>query len=113
MEAVAVIELDGKQLIGHDNFHKEFAATFGFPSFYGQNMDAWIDCMSCLSAPGEQMTSLAVQAGKILTIKINNYRYFKENGPEQWINLLECAAFVNWRELQQGRDPLIALAFYD
>ncbi|MDZ4753789.1 MAG: barstar family protein [Phycisphaerae bacterium] len=28
-----------------------FAETFGFPGFYGRNMNAWNDCMTFLDGP--------------------------------------------------------------
>jgi RNAse (barnase) inhibitor barstar len=31
---------------GPASFHEAFASALGFPSWYGRNMDAWIDCMS-------------------------------------------------------------------
>ena len=44
----------------HDcnSFHDEFARVFGFPSFYGRNMNAWIDCMTSLDEPEDGMTSI-------------------------------------------------------
>ncbi len=34
------------QITDWDTFHDAFAATLGFPGFYGRNMDAWIDCVT-------------------------------------------------------------------
>lgn len=109
----AVVVLDGSRLIGGENFHSEFAAVFGFPGFYGRNMDAWVDCMSSLDVPDAGMTKLVIESGTTMTIRINNYSCFKKAAPQQCTDLLECAAFVNWRRTEEGRGAILALAFYD
>lgn len=106
-------EMDGKQLVGVDRFHDTFAKTFRFPSFYGRNMDAWIDCMSSLDEPNESMTKIHVGKGNVLTIKISNHEYFKKPGKQEWLDLLECSAFVNHRCTEPGINPLTALAFFE
>lgn len=108
----AVIVMDGNRLIGVDDFHSEFAAVFGFPAFYGRNMDAWIDCMSYLDEPDAGMSKLNVAAGQVLTIRIDNHKLFKQAAPQQWNDLLESAAFVNWRRTEAGGGAILALAYY-
>ncbi len=108
-----VVEMDGKRLVDDDRFHDEFARVFGFPDYYGRNMNAWIDCMSSLDDVDQPMTKFNVEKGRVVTIKISNYEYFKKCAPRQWIDLLECSAFVNFRCTNPGINPLIALAFYD
>ncbi|MBW8285202.1 MAG: barstar family protein [Rhizobium sp.] len=107
-----VVVMDGKRLIGVDDFHSEFATAFGFPGFYGRSMDAWINCMSYLDEPDAGMSRLTVEPGNAVTIRIDNYSHFKQAAPQQWIDLLECAAFVNWRRTEVGRGAILALAFY-
>ncbi len=51
-----LVVVDGRMLKDWDSFHQEFARVFGFPEFYGNNMDAWIDCMSWLSDPEDGMS---------------------------------------------------------
>ena len=46
-----LVRLDGSRLRTWDGFHDAFASAFGFPGFYGRNMNAWIDCMSYLDDP--------------------------------------------------------------
>lgn len=108
-----VVEIDGKTLVGRERFHDTFAKALGFPDFYGRNMDAWIDCMSSLDDPESRMTSVHVRRGKVLTLKIRNYKYFKKAGKDEWLDLLECSAFVNFRCTEPGQNPLIALAFFE
>ena len=108
-----VVKIDGKRLVDADHFHDEFSKKFGFPDFYGRNMDAWIDCMSSLDWPEAKMTSFHVDKGKVVTILISNYKYFKKAAPKQWLDLIECSAFVNKRCVDPGINPLLALAFHE
>ncbi|WP_206361205.1 barstar family protein, partial [Pseudomonas viridiflava] len=37
---------DANLISDWQTFHNVFAEQFGFPVFYGRNMDAWVDCLS-------------------------------------------------------------------
>lgn len=41
-----VVRFQGKDLLTRSTFHHTFATKLHFPSYYGENMDAWIDIMS-------------------------------------------------------------------
>jgi hypothetical protein len=56
--AVPNVRIDGSQLTDWESFHKVFAGVLGFPAFYGNNMDAWIDCMTSLDTPDDGMTTI-------------------------------------------------------
>lgn len=96
------IHIDGRELIGSEGFHDTFAKTMDFPNYYGRNMDAWIDCM------GDR-----TEEDKVIALQIENYKEFKEAAPKQWLDLIECAAFVNWRQTNHGGSPILALSFYE
>lgn len=70
--------------------------------FYGRNMNAWIDCMTCLDEPDASMSSIHCEAGKTLTIELENVKEFKKRCLEQFNAIIECSAFVNWRRIEQG-----------
>jgi hypothetical protein len=42
------VQIDGSKITDWDSFHDCFSGMLGFPGFYGRNMDAWNDCMTCL-----------------------------------------------------------------
>ena len=48
---MTVVRLDCDRITDWDSFHAVFAEVFGFPNFYGRNMNAWIDCMTYLDDP--------------------------------------------------------------
>ena len=38
-----VVSVDCARIHDWNSFHDEFATVFGFPDFYGRNMNAWIE----------------------------------------------------------------------
>lgn len=107
------VELDGKHLVDEDAFHTEFARVFGFPDYYGRNMNAWIDCMSYLDEPKSGISSVTVEPGSTLRLKIHDHAYFKEKAPLLWSAFLDCTEFVNKRFCDAGTGTKIALAYSD
>ena len=104
--------VDCAHITDWETFHDEFQRVFGFPGFYGRNMDAWIDCMTSIDAPEDGMTSIHCEVGKMLTIELENVTVFKEGCVEQYAAIIECSAFVNWRRIERGYLPVLALSFY-
>ena len=43
-----MVKIDCSLIKDWESFHQCFREGFGFPAFYGNNMNAWIDCMSSL-----------------------------------------------------------------
>jgi hypothetical protein len=111
MSLQTLVRIDGERLI-REGFHKVFAEVFGFPSFYGQNMDAWIDCMSSLDAPEDGMTSVHAPPGGVLVLQIDNFQALKQSRPDLVTEIVESCAFVNWRRLEIGKSAVLALSFY-
>lgn len=92
------------------SFHDVFARTLGFPSFYGRNMDAWVDCMESVDDPAAGMTTVTVAPGEVLVLAIADAEDFKDRCPDLWQGLLESAAFVNWQRMDRGRQAVLAVA---
>ena len=55
-----------------DSFHEEFARVYGFPDFYGRNMNAWIDCLTSLDAPEDGISSVHCEPGSVVTLELAN-----------------------------------------
>lgn len=109
---VTVAKIECKNIHDWDSFHSEFDRVFGFPKFYGRNMDAWIDCMSCLSSPEDEMTKIHCDQGKMLIVELNDVAEVKNKVPEIYNAIIECSAFVNWRLIKAGEQPVMGLSFY-
>jgi hypothetical protein len=93
------------------SFHDAFRRELGFPDFYGRNMNAWIDCMTSVDAPADGMTTVTVQSGVILVLRIDKPFEFRRRCPEQYDAMVECTAFVNFRRVEIGEPPVLALLF--
>ena len=103
------IRIDGTKIKDWASFFEEFDKAFGFPAFFGKNMDAWIDCMTNLD---EEFNALRVQPGEMLCVALVGADDFKAQCPAQFQALVECAAFVNWRRLEIGLPAILVLSFH-
>jgi hypothetical protein len=107
----AMVSVDCARIQNWQSFHDEFASSFGFPDFYGRNMDAWIDCMTSLDVPDDGMTRVHVGKGDVLTMQLENVAPFREEHPDLYAAIIECAAFVNWRRIEVGEPAVLAISF--
>jgi RNAse (barnase) inhibitor barstar len=102
------VRLDASQPHDWDSFHTVFASMFGFPDFYGRNMNAGIDCMSDLSED-TGMTSVRGSPTDPVVLYLDNVKTVPQDIFEA---ILECSAFVNWRRLEVGDPAVLILAFH-
>ena len=107
-----VVTLDARKITDEDSFHRVFAELLGFPGFYGENMNAWIDCMTCIDEPTAEMTKIHTLPGHVLVLQIEHVKDFAIRCPKLYADLIECSAFVNWRRIERGHEPVLALSFY-
>lgn len=56
--------------------------------------------------------NFVVGAGDVLTLQIVRVAEFAQRCPEQYDALVECSAFVNWRGIEMGERPIVALSFF-
>jgi hypothetical protein len=110
--SAVVARVDCSRIRDWASFHDEFARVFGFPDFYGRNMDAWIDCMTSLDAPSDGLSQIHCEPGQVLTLQLDGVADFKVRCLEQYSSLLECSAFVNFRRLEIGGAAVLALSFH-
>ena len=108
---VESVTIECSKIIDWSSFHSQFTEVFGFPEFYGSNMNAWIDCMSDLHDPDSGMSQVHCEKGKTIIINLKDAREFKMRCPEQYQAILESSAFVNWRNIDIGEPPVITLSF--
>ena len=104
-----LVRIDARTIRDWNTFHDVFAEALGFPGFYGRNMDAWIDCMSYLDDPDAAMTTVHGAVSDPVVLAIDHVETMP---PEIYDELVDCAAFVNWRRLDTGRAAILILAFY-
>jgi hypothetical protein len=107
-----IVKIDTKIIKDWNTFHEVFFQVFGFPEFYGRNMDAWIDCMTYLDDPSAKMSKMHVTHDELVVLQLENIGDFAMRCPEQYAAIIECTAFVNWRKIETGEKAVLALAFY-
>jgi hypothetical protein len=104
---VKIVTVPVSQIKDWDTFHTVFARAFGFPGYYGRNMNAWIDCMTYLDDAAN--CEVVVAEGGLVVIRIGSAAEFAARCPEQYQAIVECAAFVNHRRVKLGQLPILAL----
>ena len=109
---MTLIKIDTRRITDWETFHDVFARVFGFPDFYGRNMNAWIDCMTDLDDGGTGMSMIHVPRGEVLVMQLDHVKDFAGRCPEQYAAIIECAAFVNRRRIEMGQDAVLALSYY-
>lgn len=109
-----IIRIDSRPMVDGIALHNVLAEAFGFPSNYGRNLDALIDCLSDLDNPKAGLSRVQVFSGQVLLLVLENVG---DCGPHdasikaQIRVLSDVVAFVNYRRLEQGRNPVLALAY--
>src|SRR5262245_28456929 len=104
---MTLVKIDTRRIHDWDTFQDAFAEAFGFPGFYGRNMNAWIDCLTYLDDPGDRMTKVQAPPGGIVTLELEHAADFASRCPEQYAAVLESSAFVNWRRIAMGQSPVL------
>ena len=93
---VVSVEVDLAKVTDMQSFHAEWSRAMGFPEFYGENMNAWRDCMGDLSAPGQPgMSKVEVPRGEDLLLVLKGAADLSRREPDIWKSLLEATASVN------------------
>lgn len=103
-----VATLNGRTLTTWDGFHRASREAFGFPDFYGNNLSAWIDCMSGLR-DDDQMTRFHLEDDAVLEIVVDWSGTLAKAAPEILRALQECVAEVNLRCAEAGQSPVLTL----
>jgi hypothetical protein len=62
-------------LFSSRSFHQTCREAFGFPDFYGMNMNAWIDCLTHLDE-GDGMSRFHLASGETLNIEVPDTESF-------------------------------------
>lgn len=102
------VSLDCRRIADWKSFHAECQAVFGFPEFYGHNMDAWIDCLGGLR-DGDGMSKFTLLPEETLCIEVLHSLSLRQKAPEILEALEDCAAEVNERCVENGQKPPLSL----
>jgi len=107
---VAHVRLETRDITDWPSFHDVCRSTFGFPDFYGRNMDAWIDCLTYLRK-GDGMSRFHLAPAEQLHIEVVNATKFQKRVPRIAEELEKCTAIVNERQVEMGQVPVLSLKY--
>ncbi len=93
---MADVILDTAEIKDWQSFHDVCAEAFGFPDFYGGNMNAWIDCLTYLRE-GDGMSRFVLEESELLCIHLPDFSNFCQREPVICLEMVECISFVNTR----------------
>lgn len=103
------VKIQASAITDEVSLHAEFVKTLEFPSYYGNNWDAWIDCMSCLTEPTGYMSSVHVDSTEGLRLELVNGEDFRLRCPSLFADLVDCLEFVNSRYADRGQATRITV----
>jgi len=104
-----LVRIDSSRIIDWESFHDVFAKSFGFPDFYGRNMNAWIDCLTYLDDTDSGMTTIHGSSKDLVVLQLDNANSL----PAEMLSaIVDGAAFVNWRRIELGNGAILALSYY-
>lgn len=104
-----IVKIPTQRITDWNSFHDVFSDVLSFPDFYGRNMNAWIDCMTSIDDESSGMSDIFVNPGELLTLQIDEAPEFAQRCPEQYQALIECVTFINYRRVEVGEPPVLAL----
>jgi Barstar (barnase inhibitor) len=100
------IVLPTHEIRNEKTFHAVSRRVFGFPDFYANTMDAWVDCLSCLDDPAADMSAFTLAPGELLVIVVPGSAELKD---EVFTALIDGSIAVNTRFAERGKPPVVAL----
>jgi hypothetical protein len=105
---MATVDLNGETITNWETFHTACRQAFGFPDFYGRNMDAWVDCLSYLRDE-DGMTKFRLGPDETLQITISHADTLRKNAPDILEDVAFCVEAINERYADYGEKPALEL----
>lgn len=106
-----MIRIDARRLTDSDSLHAALTEAFGFPDEYGKNLDALVDCLTHLDNPRTAMSRVQVYPGQVALLVLDHVSAKNKQQAAQVKSLVDAVAFVNWRRLEKGQPPVLAVAY--
>lgn len=102
---MATATLNGAAIASADDFHSQSREAFGFPQFYSNSIDAWVDCLSYLRDE-ENMTKFRLKDNEVLEIVITDSAKMPADLLEE---ITYCVGGINERYEDYGERPALKL----
>ena len=107
---MAVVRLPADRIADWASFHSVCKEAFGFPDFYGENMNAFADCLSYIDE-GDGMSPITLQADEDLRIEIVGSVDFSVRNPEILVALKDAVQLVNERFLERRMRERVVIEY--
>jgi hypothetical protein len=102
-----LVRLDARQLSDPAGLPAAVAAALGFPPGHGNNLDALVDALTHLDDPATPTARVQSLPGEVTVLLVEH----ADAAPAAARTLADVAAFVNFRRLERGRLPAVAVAY--
>lgn len=100
------VTLDGAAITDWRAFHAQSKVVFGFPDFYADSMDAWVDCLSYLR-DDDGMSTIRLGPDDVVQIDILHADAWRAAQPDMLDEVLYCIAGINERYEDYGEPPAL------
>jgi hypothetical protein len=107
-----IIRIDARRLTDSAGLHAAVKEAFGFPDWYGNNLDALNDCLTHLDDPESGMSRVQLFPGEVGLLVVEHAGDAGKPASAHLKELVDAVAFVNWRRLEQGQRPVLAVAYH-
>src|SRR5687768_4591347 len=99
---MAVVRIDSRKIHDWASFHEICKEAFGFPAFYGMNMNAFIDCLTYIDE-GDGMSNIILNGRELLRIELLSAADLSSRLPEIVDALSDSVDAVNQRFIDEGK----------
>src|SRR5215212_8312006 len=106
-----LIRIDAGRLTDAAGLHAALGEAFGFTPRYGNNLDALADCLTHLDDPRAALSRVQVFPGQVALLVVEHTHGMSKPAAAQVKSLTDVVAFVNWRRLEKGQPPILAMAY--
>src|SRR5437868_6360315 len=98
---MAMARIPSNRITDWATFHRVCQQVFGFPDFYGMNMNAWIDCLTYVDED-DGMSRFHLTIDEQVAIEVTDTNDFLKRLPDIVAALVSGTAAVNQRQIQDG-----------
>ena len=106
-----IVRIDARKLKDSASLHAALNDGFGFAAGSGKNLDALVDCLTHLDDARSGLSRVQVFPGQVALLVLEHVGETGTAEAAQVKSLTDVVAFVNWRRLEKGQPPVLALAY--
>ena len=105
---MSLVRIDSSRITDWPSFHETCKEAFDFPSFYGMNLSAFVDCLTYIDE-GDGMSNIVLEPGEMLTIELLSADDFQSRVPEIFNGLIDSVQAINRRFTDETKPERVRL----